>query len=124
MAALFHNQCELLASEVTAAGLGSTTAHRCLHRHNLVALPGMAPIQHRFALSNNLINSTTFCLLICAGGTALRGGQLRALNQSVSTQVAALMQVREPGRMGGGSRLGVSLGVLCCGPDQPASERV
>lgn len=28
------------------------------------------------------------------GGAALRGGQLRALNQSVSTQVAMLMQVR------------------------------
>ncbi|KAI3432718.1 hypothetical protein D9Q98_004261 [Chlorella vulgaris] len=35
--------------------------------------------------------------VLTTGGTALRGGQLRALNQSVSTQVAALMQ--DPGKV-------------------------
>jgi hypothetical protein len=47
LAALFQNQCELLASEVTAGGLGSTTAHRCLRRLNLVALPGHVPVWFR-----------------------------------------------------------------------------
>lgn len=31
------------------------------------------------------------------GSATLRGGQLKALNQSVSTQVAQLMQVRKAG---------------------------
>ena len=38
-----------------------------------------------------------FPSITTTGGATLRGGQLKALNQSVSTQVAQLMQVRKGG---------------------------
>ena len=52
--------------------------------------------------------NSTLAPLVATGGATLRGGQLRALNQSVSTQVAQLLQVR--------AGLGVGLEGACRPP--------
>ncbi|KAL4452760.1 hypothetical protein ABPG75_008422 [Micractinium tetrahymenae] len=65
--------------------------------------------------------------MLTTGGAALRGGQLKALNQSVSTQVAQLLQdsgkVVQRMRLPRTAQQQPQHRVLCPDPDAPAAKR-